>query len=610
LIAVIGRNRLADPPLAEATLKMVAVRAAGEMDRLDAESALRQSEECYRSLFNNMTDSFAVGDLIFDEQGVPGDCRFLDINPAFEKMTGLEREKVSGRLASEVFPGDGPQWMRTSGAAALASDSTHHCRYSAAGGRHFEMSAYQPSPRQLAVVVRDVTEQERVAEEQRERAKELACLYGIADVIAGENRLEDILQRTVELMPGGWVHVDVACSRIVLNGREFRTVGFRETPWRQVSAIVLHGKPIGTVELDYLEERPHKGEGPFLIEERRLINAIAERLGRVLERRDAQDRLEKARTDAVMESRRLEVLAGALADSEAALKKANDELASANEALQRSNATLEARVAQRTAQLAQRTTQLQALAKDLTRAEERERQRIAQVIHDHLQQLLSVARINTGMALEKARRLSLRADLREVDSLIAKSLELTRSLTADLSPDILRRSGLTPALRWLGRWYRERFALNVTVVAEEDAAIEEDVRTTLFRSVRELLFNVVKHAQVTSARVVVGPVADGRLSIVVSDDGVGFDADAVRPWEGTGGSFGLFSMRERLVLLGGQLHVRSAPGRGTSVTILSPPSAKAVPGASAAAASSTGRPAVAVRKRGGGDRRQARAGRR
>ncbi len=603
LIAVIGRTPLADPSLAEATLQMVAVRAGGEMERQDAESALRLSEERFRSLFINMTDSFAVGDVIFDDQGVPGDCRFVAVNPAFERLTGLERKAVVGRLASEVFPDDGPQWLKTIGAAALASDSTYSCRYSMAGGQHYEMSTYQPAARQLAVVIRDVTEQERLAKAQRERAKELACLYGIADVIGSESGLEDILQRTADLMPAGWCHADVACARIVLNGQEFRTEGFRETPWRQVSAIVAHGKSMGWAEVDYLDERPPKDEGPFLIEERRLINAIAERLGRVVERRQAERELEEARAKAVMERRRLETVTVALTESEAALTKANRDLAAANDALQRNNLLLETRVAERTAELAQRSTQLQALARDLTRAEERERDRIAQVIHDHLQQLLSVARINIGLCLERTRRLPLQEGLREVDGLIAQSLEITRSLTADLSPAILRRSGLTPALRWLGRWYRERFALDVTVEAEENLAIEESVRTTLFRSVRELLFNIVKHARVTTAKVVAGRTPDDRIYIAVSDDGVGFDADAVRGSEGTDGSFGLFSVRERLVSLGGQLEVRSAPGRGTSITILSPSLADEAHRAQPPAPPATVPPVVAAGKR-ARDRRQ------
>jgi PAS domain S-box-containing protein len=260
----------------------------------------------------------------------------------------------------------------------------------------------------------------------------------------------------------------------------------------------------------------------------------------------------------------------ALAMSEAALTQANERLRVANEALHRINATLEARVQARTADLALRTTQLQALARDLTRAEERERQRVAQVIHDHVQQLLSVARINLGMAMGQAGANQIHEALTEVDRVIAETLDITRSLTADLNPAILDRSGLATALRWLGRWYADRFALNVTVEADDDPRLEKEIRVTLFRGVRELLFNVVKHAGVMSARVHLECGHDGQTVIVVSDDGAGFDPDAARRQEGLGTSFGLFGLRERLESLGGYLKVSSAPGRGTSITLYGP----------------------------------------
>jgi PAS domain S-box-containing protein len=314
----------------------------------------------------------------------------------------------------------------------------------------------------------------------------------------------------------------------------------------------------------------------------------------ITERKRFDQALDRARNEAVTEKAHLEVVARALSESEAALQRANNDLKTANAALRRINETLEARVATRTATLAQRTDQLRALAGDLTRAEERERRKISEVIHDQLQQLLSVARIKLGMALGQAGTRSHQQSLSEVDDLIAESLDITRTLTAELSPAILRRSGLAAALRWLGRWYEARFALNVAVEVEEDMDVEEEVRVALFRSVRELLFNVVKHAGVTSARVRLDREADGRVRILVSDDGAGFDPEPVRAREGTSGSFGLFSLRERLELLGGQFEVDSAPGRGASFTMIAPLPRRAGPEAPAPAAASTTPLAIAV----------------
>jgi len=308
----------------------------------------------------------------------------------------------------------------------------------------------------------------------------------------------------------------------------------------------------------------------------------------------------------VTDKTHLEAVTRALSESEAALRRANNELESANEVLRNNNETLEARVATRTATLSQRTDQLKALAREVTRAEERERRKISEVIHDQLQQLLSVARIKLGMALGQVGTRSHQESLSEVDDLIAESLDITRSLTAELSPAILRRSGLAAALRWLGRWYEAQFALKVTVEAEEDVDVEEEIRVALFRSVRELLFNVVKHAGVTSARVQLEREADDRVRILVSDDGAGFDPEAVRAREGTGVSFGLFSLRERLELLGGQFEVDSAPGRGASFTMFAPLPQRAGPEAPAPAAASTATLAIAVRRHTGARRRPAR----
>jgi signal transduction histidine kinase len=203
---------------------------------------------------------------------------------------------------------------------------------------------------------------------------------------------------------------------------------------------------------------------------------------------------------------------------------------------------------------------------------------VAQVIHDHLQQLLSLARINLDLARRQVRARSTQQRLDELDGLIAEALGITRSLTAELSPAILHRSGLAAALRWLGRWYEERFALEVSVEAEGDVQLDHEGRVTLFRAVRELLFNVVKHAQVARARVHLSQTVDGRARIVVRDEGAGFAPEILRATDATAEGFGLFSVRERLDMLGGQLEVTSSPGLGTSITITGPPPRPEPPG--------------------------------
>jgi signal transduction histidine kinase len=154
--------------------------------------------------------------------------------------------------------------------------------------------------------------------------------------------------------------------------------------------------------------------------------------------------------------------------------------------------------------------------------------------------------------------------------LLSQSIARSRSLTVQLSPPVLYETGLAAALEWLGRHVQETLGLVVEVEAAAGAEPEsEDLRILLFEAVRELLFNVVKHAGTSRAHVSTSTAADGCVHLVVSDQGAGFDP--ARPTAGDqAGGFGLFSIRERLEVLGGRMEVRAAPGLGTRVTIVAP----------------------------------------
>ncbi len=134
----------------------------------------------------------------------------------------------------------------------------------------------------------------------RKRVKELACLYQLCEVVEGCEGSADpsnaLFRSTVDILPESWLHSEVACARIVSEGREYTTAGFQESPWVIASDLVITGRCVGTVEVRYLEERPTRDDGPFLTEERSLLNAVAKRLGRAVERLQAQQivRIEQA----------------------------------------------------------------------------------------------------------------------------------------------------------------------------------------------------------------------------------------------------------------------------------------------------------------------------
>ena len=213
---------------------------------------------------------------------------------------------------------------------------------------------------------------------------------------------------------------------------------------------------------------------------------------------------------------------------------------------------------------------LQRLVSQLIAVEDRERRRIANDLHDRIGQALSA----TQMIIGSLRSSSSSADqfeaLNKLYALIDQTVQDTRSLTFEISPPVLYTLGLEPALESLAEQVQKLHGLEVSV--EDDGRskpLDDDLSALLFRSVRELLFNVAKHARTTYARISLH--RDGyQLRIEVSDDGAGFDPVLAIDDESHADSFGLFSIRERLNATGGYLQIDSAPGRGTRCVLVAP----------------------------------------
>ncbi|MCE5325849.1 MAG: PAS domain S-box protein [Planctomycetaceae bacterium] len=216
----------------------------------------------------------------------------------------------------------------------------------------------------------------------------------------------------------------------------------------------------------------------------------------------------------------------------------------------------------------QRTAEIRTLASQLTLAEQRERRRLAEVLHDELQQLLVGVRYRTE-SLKHCGGAAAQEAAAEIATLISQCLSVSRSLTAELSPPVLqRRNALVPALQWLGQWMGEKHGLTVEIEVHEPVqSPAQEVTLLVFRSVRELLFNTVKHARVDKARVSLMSVGD-YLQAEVSDDGAGFDLSHMA--SASGGGFGLSSIRDRLELLGGCLEIHAHPGRGSHFVLYAP----------------------------------------
>ncbi|MCG6942663.1 MAG: PAS domain-containing protein [Thiohalocapsa sp.] len=241
------------------------------------------------------------------------------------------------------------------------------------------------------------------------------------------------------------------------------------------------------------------------------------------------------------------------------------------ETLAELNRTLEHRVAERTTEVHRQAEQLRGLTIRLTRTEQRERKRLATILHDHIQQLIVAAQIQLKRLTRTTDTAGIQAAAQSVGEVLQEALDASRSLTVELSPPVLYESGLIGGLNWLGTRMREQHGLAVQLHAE--AAAEpagDEVRFLLFECARELLLNIVKHAGVDHAQLTLARRSPVEIRLSVADAGSGFDPDGLKRLRPEEMSFGLFSIQERIAHLGGRMDIESAPGRGTQVTLLVP----------------------------------------
>jgi PAS domain S-box-containing protein len=215
--------------------------------------------------------------------------------------------------------------------------------------------------------------------------------------------------------------------------------------------------------------------------------------------------------------------------------------------------------------------QLKSLASQLTLAEEHERRRLATDLHDRISQALVISKIKLEALRKSGRSRKLDKALEEVCNSIGQTIQDTRTLTFDLGNPVLYELGFETAVsEWLTDQIQKKHGIAVEFEDDGDPKpLDDDVRVLLFRDVRELLINVVKHAGAHKVKVSLRKL-DNHICVTVEDDGVGFDPVEVISMAAKRGEFGFFSIRERLEDLGGHLRIDSAPGCGCKVTMTAP----------------------------------------
>jgi PAS domain S-box-containing protein len=268
---------------------------APEAERKWLEETLRDSEVKWRSFTENTDDTIVVTDnnnvIRYINRTIPptipegviGKTIYAYVSEEHHNVMtkSLERVYKTGRPdsyevtldMSRINPEMGTMWFRTK-VIPIKSDK--------------EVTG-------VIMIATDITGRKRAEYDLDERIKELNCLYGITNIAERPGiTLDELYREVANLLPPSWQYPEITCARVICSDEEFRTDNFNTTERVQAANINVGGQKEGTIEVYYLEARPEIDEGPFLKEERLLINAVAERLGKITERKQAEEELKRS----------------------------------------------------------------------------------------------------------------------------------------------------------------------------------------------------------------------------------------------------------------------------------------------------------------------------
>ena len=532
-----------------------------------AEEALRESEQNFRSLFETIHDCIFV----IDETGT-----ILEVNQEVVRRLGYQKTELLGAHILQVHPLD-LQAKATEVLSKIFQGEADFCDVPimAKDGTLIQVETIVTKGRWgdrevFFGISRDITERQRAEERLREeyssrkgiieRAAEGLCVchataeYPNVKFTVWNDRMIEITGYSMEEINR------LGCYQTLYPDPETREKArLRMEHMRQGND--LHSEEWEITRADG-EKRILNISTSQLITSDNMVHTMALILD-VTERQQAEEALRKSHQE--LEHR--------VAERTAELFRINQELRvevaerrRAEGELQQYKDQLEKLVEERTAELVKVNKRLRALGSELTLAEERERRRLAAHLHDHVGQLLALVKIKLGEGLRKSPTDISNHSVREALELIDQVIQFTRSLTFELSLTVLYDLGLGAAIEWLGEQFQKQYDLQIKVIREGPENLLDDAAgVLLFRIVRELLTNVLKHAQANQVLITLQSTGE-HIHLQVADNGIGFDRSKVSMFSG----FGLFNIQERLGDLGGYLDLQTVPGKGTSAAIVVP----------------------------------------
>ena len=515
-------------------------------ERKRAETALRTSEEGYRNLFNSMDEGYCVIEMIFDKRQQPVDYRFVEVNRAFEKQSGMH--DVVGKRMLEFVAAVESHWLVNYGKVALTGEPIRFDSEYKGLNRWFDVYAFRIGgnhSRKVAILFNNITERKKAEVALRQSEDRYRTLFTSID--EGFCIIESIFDEYDQPIDYRFLEVNPTFEKqtglIGVVGKQMRElVPGIESLWIEIyGQVALTGESIR-----FMNQAKAMGGRWFDVYACRVGGAESRKVAIVF-----NDITKRKRAEA--DQRRLGIMTT-------------------------SNQKLEQDIIRRkTLAQALKLSEQQArhLSREILVAQEAERKRISRELHDTvLQTLVGISvHLNSLTPQPTDNHRSIRRKITQTQRLVEKSLAMIHRFAVELRPTVLDDLGLIPALHTFMKDFMRRTGVRASLTAYAEVnQLPIKQSAVLYRVALEALNNVAIHAQASAVEVQIKKLPDW-ICLTITDNGKSFDVKRVLRSKGNG-RLGLLGMRERLEMVGGKFSIKSTTGQGTTVTARVPVTAK------------------------------------
>lgn len=616
-LSKLERSRLASLNLMEDLKQEIEIRKKTETD-------LRASESKFRSLFSGMQEGFALHEIICDDNGRAVDYRFLDINNAYGRLTGLDAEEIIGKTVLSVLPRTEPFWISKYGKVALEMKEVAFEHYSRELKRYYRVLAFSPKKGQFATLFEDVTEERKMEKRIKQNEEKFRVIFeSVGSGILYMSRSGKI----IDVNPAfekitGFMKENLIGKNVQKLIRQVLSESDSKSIFRTLENT-LNGKSI--VSFPFELNGKYITGSTFLSKDKKMIISLLN--DQTEQRKTEEERLNLfiryktilgAVTDILMEVDNDTVYtwaneAGIQFFGEDVLgKKAeyyfadNSDILNAVEpvfqgddapvyiesnqrrkdgeirllawwckSLKDSDGNVIGALStarditdskKREVEIIQSREDLKQLNIYLQNVREEERKLISRELHDDLGQALTAIKIDLGSLKSNLQnRQNTELKINKIQDLLSDSIGTVKRITSQLRPHILDDLGLTSAIEWYTQEFNKRTKIKVTLLIDKDTKISRDIEIVVFRILQESLTNITRHAQADEVWISMKKKGND-LAMETSDNGIGISPEKITSIS----SFGLLNMKERAKEIGGSLSIGERPGGGTKIKLVIP----------------------------------------